>query len=85
MRAREEHRAAQNVIGARRESYRRLLAREHRTTHIHLSNAPGARFRASPLPPAGTTGGRLSEVSGGPFGHLGEPSPPSVEDPDHTV
>jgi hypothetical protein len=45
MRDREEHRAAQHAIGGLSESYRRLLAREHRTTHIHLM--PGCSLPAS--------------------------------------
>ena len=48
VRDREEHRAAQNVIGGLSESYRRLLAREDRTTYIHLERCPGARFRGQP-------------------------------------
>ena len=34
MRDREEHRSAQNVVGGLSERYRRLLAREDRTTFI---------------------------------------------------
>src|ERR687889_112670 len=36
---REEHRAAQNVIGGLSERYRRVLAGEDRTTYIHLGEA----------------------------------------------
>ena len=83
---REEHRAAQNVIGGLSERYRRLLAREDRTTYIHLSDAQVLAAAVSPLPPGGMHWrGRLSEVSGWSFGHLGEPSPASVEDPNHTL
>src|SRR4249919_256928 len=85
VRDREEHRAAQNAIGGLSESYRRVLAREDRTTHIHLSDARVLASGVSPLPPGGMHWrGRLSEVSGWSFGHLGEPSA-SVEDPDHTL
>jgi hypothetical protein len=85
VRDREEHRAAQNVIGGLSESYRRLLAREDRTTYIHLSDARVLASGVSPLPPGGMHWrGRLSEVSGWSFGHLGESSA-SVEGPDHTV
>ena len=72
VRDREEHRAAQNVVGGLAERYRRLLAQQDRTSYIHLS---GARVLApgGPLPPGGVHWrGRLSEVSGWSFGHLGE-------------
>jgi len=86
VRDREEHRAAQNAIAGLSESYRRLLAREDRTTHIHLSDARVLASGVSPLPPGGMHWrGRLSEVSGWSFGHLGEPSPAPVEDSDHTM
>ena len=63
-----------------------LLAREDRTTHIHLSDARVLASGVSPLPPGGMHWrGRLSEVSGWSFGHLGEPSLASVEDSDHTM
>jgi len=86
VRDREEHRAAQNAIAGLSESYRRLLAREDRTTHIHLSDARVLASGVGPLPPGGMHWrGRLSEVSGWSFGHLVEPSPASVEDSDHTT
>ena len=86
VRDREEHRAAQNAIAGLSESYRRLLAREDRTTHIHLSDARVLASGVSPLPPGGMHWrGRLSEVSGWSFGHLGESSPASVEDSDRTT
>ena len=85
VRDREEHRAAQHVIGGLSEGYRRLLAREDRTTYIRLSDARVLASGVSPLPPGGMHWrGRLAEVSGWSFGHLGEPSA-SVEDPDHTL
>ena len=66
--------------------YRRVLAREDRTTHIHLSDARVLASGVSPLPPGGMHWrGRLSEVSGWSFGHLGEPSPAPVEDSDRTM
>jgi hypothetical protein len=84
-RGREERSAAQNVVGGLSERYRRLLAREDRTTYIHLGDARVLAAGVSPLPLSGMHWrGRLSEVSGWSFGHLGEPSPASVEDPDHT-
>jgi hypothetical protein len=86
VRDREEHRAAQNAIAGLSESYRRLLAREDRTTHIHLSDARVLAVGVSPSLPGGMHWrGRLSEVSGWSFGHLGEPSPASVEDSDRTT
>jgi transposase InsO family protein len=48
----------------------------------------GARWsgRGQPPAPGGMHWrGRLSEVSGWSLGHLGEPSPASAEDPDHTL
>lgn len=85
-RDREEHRDAQNVIGGLSERYRRLLAQQDRTTYIHLSDArlPGPGL--SPFPPGGVHWrGRLSAVSGWSFGHLGESSPASGDDPGHAV
>jgi hypothetical protein len=86
VRDREEHRAAQSVIGGLSERYRRVLAGENRTTYIHLGEARVFTAGVSPLPPGGMHWrGRLSEVSGWSFGHLGEPSPASVEDPNDTT
>jgi hypothetical protein len=84
VRDREERHAAQHVVGGLSERYRRRLAQDDGALYIHLSDA---RFQApgvSPLPPGGMHWrGRLSEVSGWSFGHLGEPSPTSDDDPDH--
>jgi hypothetical protein len=86
VRDREEHRAAQSVIGGLSERYRRVLAGEDRTTYIHLGEARVFTAGVSPLPPGGMHWrGRLSEVSGWSFGHLDEPSPASVEDPNDTT
>ena len=86
VRDREEHQSAQNVIGGLSERYRRLLAREDRTIYIHLSDARVLAAGAGTLPSGGMHWrGRLSEVSGWSFGHLGESSSASVEDPDQTV
>ena len=49
VRDREEHRAAQNVVGGLSERYRRLLAREDRTTYIRPSDA---RLLASGVNPS---------------------------------
>jgi hypothetical protein len=82
VRDREEHRAAQNVIEGLSERYRRLFAQEDRITYIHLSVARVLAPGVSPLPPGGMHWrGRLSEVSGWSFGHVGEPSQTSVKDP----
>jgi hypothetical protein len=82
----EEHRAAENVIEGLSERYRRLLAQENRTTYIHLKDARVLAPGVSPLPSGGMHWrGRLSEVSGWSFGHLGEPSPTSVEDPGRSL
>ena len=85
VRDREEHQSAQNVIGGLSERYRRLLAREDRTIYIHLSDARVLAAGAGTQPSGGMHWrGRLSEVSGWSFGHLGESSS-TVEDPDQTV
>jgi hypothetical protein len=69
-RERDEHRAARNALGGLAVRYRRLLAREDRTSYIHLSDArvllPGGSSQST----AGMHWrGRLSEVSGWSFGH----------------
>jgi hypothetical protein len=82
VRDREEHRAAQNVIGGLSERYRRMLDQEDRTSYIHLSDARVLGPGVSPLPPGGVHWrGRLSEISGWSFGHVGDPSPASGDDP----
>jgi hypothetical protein len=86
VRDREEHRAAENVIEGLSERYRRLLAQEDRTTYIHLKDARVLAPSASPLPPGGMPWrGRLSQLSGWSFGHFGEPSSASVEEPGQSV
>jgi hypothetical protein len=76
VRDREEHRAAQNVVGGLSERYRRLLAQEDRTSYIHLSGARVLAPGGGPLPPGGVHWrGRLSEVSGWSLGHLDEATP----------
>src|SRR3954451_14666613 len=85
VRDREERRAAQSVIEGLSERYRRVLAGQDRTTYIHLGEARVFTAGVSPLPPGGMHWrGRLSKGSGWAFGHLGEPSPASVEDPNNT-
>ena len=77
-----DDRATQSVIGGLSERYRRVLAGQDRTTYIHLGEARVFTAGVSPQPPGGMHWrGRLSKVSGWSFGHLGEPSPASVEDP----
>jgi hypothetical protein len=52
--------------------YRHLVARQDQTTYIHLTQARIVAAGVSPLPVAGMHWrGRLSEVSGWSFGHLG--------------
>ena len=73
VRERDEHRAARNAVGGLADRYRRLLAREDRTSYIHLSDArvlvPDGGSRAT----AGMHWrGRLCDVSGWSFGHPGD-------------
>jgi hypothetical protein len=76
VRDREEHRAVQSVVGGLAERYRRLLAQEDRTSYIHLSGARVFVPGGGPPPPGGVHWrGRLSEISGWSFGHLGETTP----------
>ena len=72
VRDREEHRAAQNVVGGLSERYRHLLAQEDRTSYIHLSSARVLAPGVSPLQGGMHWRGRLSAVSGWSFGHLDE-------------
>jgi hypothetical protein len=74
--ARDEHRAAREATERLSDRYQRLLADDDRTNYIHLREARVVAAGASSLPVAGMHWrGRLSEVSGWSFGHLGaEPS-----------
>jgi hypothetical protein len=73
VRKRDEHRAARNAGGGLADRYRHLLAREDRTSYIHLSDA---RVLVPDDGSRSTAGlhwrGRLCEVSGWSFGHPGD-------------
>ena len=74
--ARDEHRAAREAAGRLSDRYQRLLAQDERTNYIHLREARVVAAGASSLPVAGMHWrGRLSEVSGWSFGHLGAEPP----------
>jgi hypothetical protein len=69
VRDREEHQSAQNVIGGLSERYRRVLAREGRTSYIHLSDARISLPVSALCRRAGCTGGDGCRRSrGGPSG-----------------
>lgn len=67
------------------DSYQHLFAQQDRITYIHLSEARVVGLCVSPLPAAGMHWrGRLSEISGWSFGHLGaEPPTTPAQDFDH--
>lgn len=74
--ARDEHRAAREAAGRLPDRYQRLLAQDERTNYIHLREARVVAAGASSLPVSGMHWrGRLSEVSGWSFGHLGAEPP----------
>ena len=80
-----ERRAAREVIEGLPDRYRHLVARQDQTTYIHLAQARVVAAGVSPLPAAGMHWrGRLSEISGWSFGHLGvEPPTAAAQDADH--
>src|SRR5919106_677457 len=74
--ARDEHRAAREATEHLPDRYTRLIAQADRNTYIHLRGARVVAAGVSPLPVAGMNWrGRLSEVSGWSFGHLGAEPP----------
>jgi hypothetical protein len=74
--ARDEHRAAREATEHLPDRYTRLIAQEDRNTYIHLREARVIAPGVSPLPAAGMYWrGRMSEVSGWSFGHLGAEPP----------
>jgi hypothetical protein len=78
--ARDEHRAAREATEHLPDRYRRLIAREDRNTYIHLREARVIAPGVGPLPVGGMHWrGRMSEVSGWSFGHLGT-EPPAASD-----
>ena len=87
-----ERRAAREVTEGLPDRYQRLVAQQDRTIYIHLTQARVMAPGASPLPAAGMHWrGRLSEISGWSFGHLGaepptipaEPPTTPAQDADH--
>jgi hypothetical protein len=80
-----ERQAAREVTEGLPVRYQRLLAQQDRTTYIHLTEARVVAADLSPLPAAGMHWrGRLSEISGWSFGHLGaEPPTAPAQDTDH--
>jgi hypothetical protein len=78
--ARDEHRKARQAAAHLAERYQRLLARDDPTTYIHLREARVIAAGAGPLPAAGMYWrGRISEIAGWSFGHLGA-EPPAREE-----
>jgi hypothetical protein len=76
MRARDEQQAAQEATERLSERYRRCLAQDDRADYIHLREARVIGAGVSSHPAAGMHWrGRLSEVSGWSFGHLGAEPP----------
>jgi hypothetical protein len=74
--ARDEHRAAREATERLPERFRRFVAQEDRTHYIHLRDARVIAAGASPPPVVGMHWrGRLSEVAGWSFGHLGAEPP----------
>jgi hypothetical protein len=80
-----ERRAAREVTEGLPNHYRHLVARQDQTIYIHLAQARVVAAGVSPLPAAGMHWrGRLSEISGWSFGHLGvEPPTTPAQDADH--
>jgi hypothetical protein len=80
-----ERRAVREVTEGLPDRYQRLVARQDQTIYIHLAQARVVAAGVSPLPPAGMHWrGRLSEISGWSFGHLGvEPPTAPAQDADH--
>ncbi len=80
-----ERRAAREATEGLPDRYQRLLAQHDQTVYIHLTDARVVAPGVSPLPAAGMRWrGRLSEISGWSFGHLGaEPPTAPALDADH--
>jgi hypothetical protein len=74
--ARDERRAARKATEGLPDRYQRLVAQDSRTYYIHLREARVIPAGVSSLPAAGMHWrGRLTEVSGWSFGHLGAEPP----------
>jgi hypothetical protein len=80
-----ERRTAREATEGLPEWYRRLVAQQDQTVYIHLTQARVGAAGVSPLPAAGMHWrGRLSEISGWSFGHLGvEPPTAAAQDADY--
>ena len=80
-----ERRAALQASEGLPDRYRRLVAQQDQTVYIHLTEARVVAAGVSPLPAAGMHWrGRLSEIAGWSFGHLGvEPPTAPAQDADH--
>jgi hypothetical protein len=80
-----ERRAALQASEGLPDRYRRLMAQQDQTVYIHLTEARVVAAGVSPLPAAGMHWrGRLSEIAGWSFGHLGvEPPTAPAQDADH--
>jgi hypothetical protein len=80
-----ERRAAREVTEGLPDRYQRLVAEQNQTLYIHLTDARIVAAGMSPLPAPGMHWrGRLSEISGWSFGHLGvEPPTAPTQDDDH--
>ena len=80
-----ERRAARQVIEGLPDRYQRLLTQQDRISYIHLTEARVVAPGVSPLPAAGMHWrGRLSEISGWSFGHLGAELPTAPAEPPTT-
>ena len=81
-----ERRAAREVTEGLPDRYQRLVAQQDRTAFIHLTEARVVAPGVSPLPGAGMHWrGRLSEISGWSFGHLGAEPPTTLAEPPTTL
>jgi hypothetical protein len=79
-----ERRTPREVAEGLPDRYRHLVARQDQTSYIHLTQARVVAAGVSSLPAAGMHWrGRLSEISGWSFGHLGvEPPTTPAQDAD---
>jgi hypothetical protein len=80
-----ERRAAREATEGLPDRYQHLVAQQDQTVYIHLAQARVMAAGVSPLPAAGMHWrGRLSEIAGWSFGHLGvEPPTAPAQDADH--
>ena len=80
-----ERRAALQATEGLPDRYRRLVVQQDQTVYIHLTEARIVATGVSPVLASGMHWrGRLSEIAGWSFGHLGvEPSTAPAQDADH--